>query len=385
MCSVISVLFIILGAGIAMVGPPMISTLGLYFKKHRGLANSIFTASASVGGLIFAPVFTTLFEEYGYTGTMLIVAGFLLNSLVSASVMRPPSWFTKRHKVMKEGKDVTEKLIKNESKYLVKNVSETHLNGPASEYTYAQENRVETTSGKLSDGINSSTRNNFNRSHFCHSDSFIRLNENENNIYLIIEGNPNANGNTVSAGANELKYTKSDVYISGENLYGSFISVVQSDIAGSEKSITENTVVENLSCLSSAKAMVADFIKTFDYKLLKDLAFLLYLAMAFVTCSGMVLIPIYLAPFAKDAGLSYDDIAIMISILACVDVASKIVSGIIADRQWIRRTTMLAFAAFATGTVCHIARFCTNKPLILTMAVLMGSYCVMYVNQFRYI
>ena len=78
-----------------MVGPPMMSTIGIYFKKHRGLANSIFTGSASVGGLILAPIFTTLFEEYGYTGTMIIVAGLLLHSLVSAAFLRPPSWFSK--------------------------------------------------------------------------------------------------------------------------------------------------------------------------------------------------------------------------------------------------------------------------------------------------
>ena len=51
----------------SMLQSPMLAVIGLYFKKHRGLANSIFAVIGSVGGLVFAPVVTRLFQEYGYT------------------------------------------------------------------------------------------------------------------------------------------------------------------------------------------------------------------------------------------------------------------------------------------------------------------------------
>ena len=48
----------ITGTGIAMVRSPAVSIVGVYFSRHRGLATSIYSGSASVGGIIFAPVVT---------------------------------------------------------------------------------------------------------------------------------------------------------------------------------------------------------------------------------------------------------------------------------------------------------------------------------------
>ena len=359
-----------------MVGPPMMSTLGVYFKKHRGLANSIFTASASVGGLILAPVFTTLFEEYGYTGTMLIVAGLLLNSLVSAAFMRPPSWFTTKkntHRTEKEA--VYDKLIQNDAEH----VSENQLY-EASDYTSAKYNGHGVTSNKDTNDNDRCIANNLQTTKSGHSENST---DTENHTHSFSEKQHSVSRKIKSDGAHEsmqkIKCKEKGMYVSGENLHGSLISV-NMDIDENETSVTKSTQ----SFCSSTQAMVADFIKLFDFNLLKDVSVLLYLAMAFVTCSGMVLIPVYLAPFAKDAGLTYDDIAIMLSLAASVDVVSKIVSGIIADRQWIRRSSMLAFAAFATGTVCHIARLCTSKSLILAMAVLAGSNAFVYVDIIPY-
>ena len=166
----------------------------------------------------------------------------------------------------------------------------------------------------------------------------------------------------------EIKHKERDVYVSGEDLHGSFISV-KTEIDKSDKSLSKTTPTFQ----SSLKTMIADLIKLFDFNLLKDVSVILFLAMAFITSAGIILIPVYLAPFAKDAGLSYDDIALMLSLAASIEVVSKISSGIIADRQWIRRSSMLAFAAFATGTACHLSRLCVSKPTILALAIFAGS------------
>ena len=284
-----------------MVRLPTLSIIGIYFDKHRGLAISIYSGSASVGGLIFAPIITTLFDKYGFTGTMIIVGGLFLNIFVSASVMRPPSWFKKRHRKTTDN-EVAEKLLVDKSNQ-VSDCATDRLEGDA--FYELDHDTIDSAEIEV---------NNLDNHHL------------ENKPRTLLE--------------TETKAHKS------KQTFCSFV-----------------------------KANVIDaLITAFDVKLLKDLTFLLYLAMAFNLVAGMILVFIYLPPFAKDMGLSYNQIAIMISAMACADFVSKIVSGFIADRKWFQRSTLLAIAAFATGSMCHFARFYTSLPSVMTMTVIMGKW-----------
>jgi len=78
---------------LAFIHPPMLAIIGVYFNKHRGLANSIFTSGGAIGGLAFGPVVVRLFQEYKYTGALLIVSGMLMNIFLAGLLMRPLELF----------------------------------------------------------------------------------------------------------------------------------------------------------------------------------------------------------------------------------------------------------------------------------------------------
>ena len=268
-----------------MVRLPTLSIIGIYFDKHRGLATSLYSGAASVGGLILAPIVTTLFDRYGFSGTMLIVGGLFLNIFVTASVMRHPSWFKRRHRKIIDS-EVTEKLLFDQTIKANDEVSNCASNGPE-DYKLYNQNTVDNSSALEKTEANTD--------------------ESKGKVCLFVK-------------------------------------------------------------INFFDALIA----AFDVKLLKDLLFLLYLAMAFNLVAGMILVFIFLPPFAKDNGLSYDQIAMMISAMACADFISKIVGGFIADRKWLQRSTLLAIAALATGSLCHLARFYTSYPSVMIMPIIMG-------------
>ena len=116
MMQLISVLFA--GLAAALIYLPIVSTINTYFNKYRGLANSISMSGSSLGGLIFGPIYTALFEEYGYTGTLLILSGIFFNIMITGVLMRPIEFYTKHNQTRECGgahdKDETkEKLIKH--------------------------------------------------------------------------------------------------------------------------------------------------------------------------------------------------------------------------------------------------------------------------------
>ena len=379
----------------AMLHPPMLAMIGMYFNKHRGLANSIFTGSGAVGGLIFAPVVTTIFQVYGYTGALLLISGLLFNGFVSSALMRPPQWFTKRHKTKTVvSKDETREPLMSKSKSMDK--ASPSLSNKATDQhqqTLKQEYEMQDLDmnkhGGIANGVG--RRITFERaisfepkipsspaltrvrawSHGPGSHVGVR----HRNLSGGLEKQHHSNSRFEDV-VNALDRSKSALYASGEGIFGSVVNlhtpIQEVDESGKdeEKAAVKEPSKDDANCCLTLKTGLFGIL---DCKLLKNIVFIQFLSMAFVTLAGMALVPVYIPPYAKDNGVSYNQIAIMLSVMAALDLVTKITSGIIADRKWVRRTTILGTAAFATGTMCHFARFFTNFPLIMTMAVIMGK------------
>ncbi|CAG5124020.1 unnamed protein product [Candidula unifasciata] len=63
--------------------------LNLYFDKHRSLANGLGLSGIGMGSLWTIPLVQYLFDEYGFTGTFMILSALLLHGLLIAMLYRP--------------------------------------------------------------------------------------------------------------------------------------------------------------------------------------------------------------------------------------------------------------------------------------------------------
>lgn len=394
------------GAGMAMLHPPMLAMIGMYFNKHRGIANSIFTGSGAVGGLIFAPIVTTIFQEFGYTGALLLISGLLFNAFVSAALLRPPTWFTKQHKSGPAiSKDGAREPLMSESNGQAKTFStlankanEQHQTNIKHEFEMQDLDQGE--HGGIANGIG-------RRIKFERAISFeqktpaspalmrVRAWSHGPGAHTSVRQRNFSGGSEIQNRSfsrledvvNALDRSKSALYASGEGIYGSVVNVHTSfqniqevdENNKDEEKPTKQATKEDANCCVTLKTGLFGIL---DLKLLKNIVFIQFLGMAFVTLAGTALVPVYLPPYAKDNGVSYSKIAIMLSVMAAIDLVSKITSGIIADRKWLRRTTILGTAALATGTMCHLARFFNSFPLIMTMALIMACFYGLYNAMF---
>ena len=78
----------ITGLGSAILDVFVLSSVGLYFKKHRFLANSVASSGDSVGGMVLPHLVRLVLQEYGIRGGMMLLAGVWLQILVVAFIMR---------------------------------------------------------------------------------------------------------------------------------------------------------------------------------------------------------------------------------------------------------------------------------------------------------
>ncbi|XP_005105740.1 uncharacterized protein LOC101851361 [Aplysia californica] len=84
------------GCSCGLVFLPSVVIVNCYFHEKRGLANGIITSGSGAGLLCLAPFINFLLERYHLEGTVLILAGILLNMCVFSSLYRPPSMRTSR-------------------------------------------------------------------------------------------------------------------------------------------------------------------------------------------------------------------------------------------------------------------------------------------------
>jgi MFS family permease len=80
--------FSVAGAGLALSYVTSIVIVAYYFEKRRSLATGLAVCGTGFGTFIFAPLTIYLMDEYGWRGTLLIMAGFFLNIVVFGALMR---------------------------------------------------------------------------------------------------------------------------------------------------------------------------------------------------------------------------------------------------------------------------------------------------------
>lgn len=79
---------IVTGIGYCLLYVPSHTMSGLYYDKHRSLATGVATAGSGLGGIVFPNLVQYLIDEYGWRGSLLLVAGINLNAFVFSALLR---------------------------------------------------------------------------------------------------------------------------------------------------------------------------------------------------------------------------------------------------------------------------------------------------------
>lgn len=395
----------------AFTHPPMFGILGVYFKKHRGLANSIFTGGGSVGGLIFAPIVVKLFEEYQFTGTMLIISGLLMNIFVAALLMRPIESYTKTKPSQTRDNDTEahehEQLLLKEDDTIQFNADVDLLKADSEHFsTESTQKEFGTETTSPIDHITAA--------HLLRMHSYDPTVDHHNQrgsplLHRIRTHSTGRRQRTTSDTSNHTRTSNNDinrsdgflngivksisksqvvVFASAEAICGSFVDINTTVTNHSSKGhvIPEaesklNNNEENLPTSAgyffTMKTCVLSVLRAvFDVGLLRNPVFLTFLLMAFSIMSGVVLLPVYIPTHAHDIGISNERIGILLSLMAAIDLVAKISMGVVADRKLIKRSTILIVVTIVLGTTSYLARFVNSFSSLLIFAIVAGMYLV---------
>lgn len=117
---------VVAGSGLGLCYVTAVVSIAYWFDKYRTLAIGLGACGTGVGTLIYAPLTQFLIEEYGWRGTVLLLAGTFFNMCVCGALMRDPKWLSQE--VSKQ------ESLKNVSSYSTMQDAEVQSNGNSSFY-----------------------------------------------------------------------------------------------------------------------------------------------------------------------------------------------------------------------------------------------------------
>ena len=344
--------------------PIALTMVGTYFDKRRGFANSIAVSGGSLGGLIFAPLITALFENYGYSGAMLIVSSFFLHGWVTGALFRPPSFYAKRHKTTCDRADIpnesaTEKWNTKGSIQRpqdLKEKSQDLKETPVSPLALLSLKETLAAKGRRRADTYSEgdTRNN-------ETVTFHRLHSQPENTHT---------GSHVSLILNKIADSKIGKYASSEYVVGSLVDI------SINVPLESNNIADKLQGDRSKrrKSILETISKVLDFSLFSNPVFVVFIIAAGLSGTSSSLCSVFLAPHAKEIGVSASGIATFLTVFSAIDLCSRIIVGIIADKGWLRRSTIMGISGCIVGTAGQLLRFYQSYELIMLYAIIIGLF-----------
>ncbi|KAK3095898.1 hypothetical protein FSP39_020526 [Pinctada imbricata] len=350
---------IVVGCGGSLVFSPVFVMLGHYFDKRRGLANGVCASGSCIGGLVFPPLMRNLLDNYGLRGSLILIGGIYSNIFIFICLLRPLNFYKRKLKVKEdkcislliesefeeiENKNGTNKAFKEKnSNGTDKAFKEKELNGKDKAL---KENDL---NGKI-------THVNGPKKHSGFT-SLVNMSTISNSELSIASYRKR----TFSERANQTDPTESN----GIKSYMSNHSLMTTSSFGDPdwKDIVPPDKEENMDKSNTL------------FSLFKNAEFVLFILYnGFGSISGglsYTFVPL----FAKDFGLTNDQVVIVLLIMGVCDFIGRIVCGLIADLPQVRTIYIILLSQLIVGVVANCAVLLTSYWNFCLFVVGYGLFC----------
>ena len=140
---------VLAGLGLGLCYVTAVVSIAYWFDKKRTLAVGLGACGTGIGTFVYAPMTSYFIDEYGWRGTVLLLAGTFFNMIVCGAVMRDPKWWILEQRKQSLG---------SPKKSIARSEGGRSLNSPVEEFPGVEELRKLLKSGKTPEYLLQSLR-----------------------------------------------------------------------------------------------------------------------------------------------------------------------------------------------------------------------------------
>lgn len=347
------------GLGFGLIYLPAIVSVTTYFEKRRSLATGIAVCGSGFGTFIFAPIITLLLSEYGWRGSMLIVAGIVLECIVFGALFRPLEYTSNR-------KEVSSEII------LKQTDGSLDLQVPNNENIVTESGEPNLAQQQIHRPRSMGHISVLRSVKFEHNGNITDNMKNNNEVSRLALSQPMLITSTHSEGrffgSHKGPLYRRDVFYQGSLMnipsyrsrsdlrYGEeadFMERRRSSVykkPSVQEDDGETTVCGLVPCSRETKDTLREML---DFSLFRDVIFVLYTSSNFLTSIGFNIPYVYIVSRAKFLGISGDEAGLLLSIIGIANTIGRIILGYISDKPWVNRLLVYNICL----TICGIGKY----------------------------
>ncbi|KAL3848224.1 hypothetical protein ACJMK2_019097 [Sinanodonta woodiana] len=356
------------GIGFGLIYLPAIVSVGYYFEQKRAFATGLAVCGSGLGAFIFNPFTKFLIDSYDWRGATLILGGIILNCVICGAMFRPLELPKKLKKASyeKDSKNELEKeaLVRKET------------------------NGENIPTAKMLSQSDSKAQPDFKSSNLQEASGNLHSLARSDGA-LHIKGNKSAQQphqgkkRLLSENYDSSKHPQDGVYQSASLLNVSFPNsnpaLYLASIASIPNQFQQDTV-EMCGCITVSKPLYLTLKQTFDFSLLKDVIFLMFVISNFFTSLGFNMPFIYLPDRAIDEGISEDDAKWLVSAVGISNTVGRVLFGYISDKPKVNRLALYNSALLICGVATALSPLCFNYALLIVYSCVFGLFIGVYVS-----
>lgn len=397
---------IMMGTGAGLSFPPTVYIVTSYFVRLRGLANGICISGSAIGSIILPPLIRYLIVTYGYRGTVLILGGITLNTLVAGLFYQPVENHLKR--VPKEPELIDDVIDEEDEGITLEftqapetiheetnekpsiNITEDSPSTPKSQMTSPGSNKTQ--NGEFARSVSAIAVQNLSKSnhddarqrkistpvrgsHPIHNDSFVNQLSSTPSLYALPE----------SRFSHASRLSRLNQYRSGSrppkrNESTSSFQYVSSPFHGSTLSFQPETFASHLSLKSSSKTDDKTKKKFIDLTLLQDPLYLVILISNSTNAISYTNFIILLPSFAETLGIDKDMAAYLLCTVSALDLVGRIGGSALSDINLIPKTWYFVGGLLISGFSLSCLPMFTNYWVLSVVVAIFGLASGTYVG-----
>lgn len=303
-------LSIVFGCGSGFLFPPTLVILGRYFRKRRGLANGLSMASACLGSLAYPLFIRFCMDEYGVRGALLLISGIYMHIFIAVCLLTPPEQYRPKTKSKLQEKENLLNPLVVDT-----SVNDSSLSSSLPNIRVPREPVRKRRTMTISEDINPSNSNDRRTLNFSKYLSNISL----------------------------MSISTVDISLQKSN------NVKKKDMKWYEH------------------------VKNMDFSVLKQTEFILFLV-GFCFSAVPAIFNVFLPAFARERGITDNQILILVCIIGFMDFLGRVVSGFLSDNPRIRTSHIIVVPMFAIGTISQFARFLNSFSTFSAFVTIYGFF-----------
>jgi len=365
------------GIGFGLVYVPAVVAVGYYFDKRRALATGIAVCGSGVGTFVIAPLTTWLLEQYGWRGTILMLAGLILNCAVFGSLFRPlePVKSKRQRKNAEvpaaDGTPLMARIKRERDENLRQSeAAENSANGTAQDDDFRSSTKS-LTNVKLV-GIKAK------RSSLAESSDGLQEKRNLLDEEKGAAITKSASKRSIQASNKSLNKSdprpmdRADAFFTGSVQR---LPEYREDPANYHASVTRIPDVQSdestcCSCLPDSARRT--LLSMMDFTLFESASFVLICISAFLTFMGFFVPFMFLAVRAENGGASKESASLLLSIVGVTNTIGRIICGAVADHPKVSVLLLNNIALTLCGVVTILTPFMPSYEMLVVYACLFG-------------